>query len=133
MAVDDAVTETESGNITQVGHLRWASRFPSNYFSTPGIAYYQTSVRQDSETAREVRQSPDSLDRTVQVGGLDAPVVDIEKQQFLMNPSGAFGKSQTASSSDQSFGRRALQRISCWHPHRVRARVLEITGFIQLN
>jgi hypothetical protein len=57
-----------------------------------GIANDQSSVRQDSETTRQVRQSHDSLDCTAHIDGLDAPVVDIEKQQLLTNPSGAFGE-----------------------------------------
>jgi hypothetical protein len=108
--INDAVTETESSNITQVRELLWTSGSPSVHFSTPGIAYYELSVRQDAETARQVRQRPDGPDCTVQVGRLDALVMDIEKQQLLTNPSRAFGELQTAVDIDQGFGGRALQR-----------------------
>jgi len=59
--------------------------------------------------------------------------MDIEKQQFVTDPSGALGKLQSTLSIDQSIGRRALQRNSCWRPHRVRASVLGITRLFQLD
>jgi hypothetical protein len=40
LTINDAVTETESSNITQVRELLWTSGSPSVHFSTPGIAYY---------------------------------------------------------------------------------------------
>ena len=50
-----------------------------------------------------------NLNCAIHIGGLNTPVMDIEKQQLLTNPSGAFGERQTASSIDQGFGRRDLQ------------------------
>jgi hypothetical protein len=50
----DAVTQTNSTKITQIGNMLWVRRFPSIYFSAPCFAYNQSSVRQDSEAARHL-------------------------------------------------------------------------------
>jgi hypothetical protein len=74
--------------------------------------WYQSSVRQDSEAARQVRQSPDGLDRTLHIGRLNTSVVNIEEQQLLTNPSRAFGELQPALCIDQSSRGRGLQEVS---------------------
>jgi hypothetical protein len=70
----------------------------------PGIAYYQITVRQFAKSARQVWQPADCSDVTLQIGRLDTAVMNIQKQQFLTDPSGAFGVLQTTINTDQSFG-----------------------------
>ncbi|MEK6248203.1 MAG: hypothetical protein N2C12_08490, partial [Planctomycetales bacterium] len=70
----------------------------------------------------QARQRTNGLHVPVHIGGLNTPVMDIEKQQLLLNPLRALGEFQSALNTDQRFGCHAAQRNSCWHLYRANLR-----------